>query len=126
MSRALPLGGLLVTAVHKEGQMGGVDLPLMQEVARVSRHRVYASGGVTTLEDLKALADTGGFGCSMLMAHNWANSRATADSYELIARHVVPHFQGMNVNREVSIEELIARRAQEKAGQHGFDKAVNA
>ena len=39
--------------------MGGVDLPLMEEVVRRSRHRVYASGGVTTLEDLRALAEVG-------------------------------------------------------------------
>ncbi|MDC0708002.1 1-(5-phosphoribosyl)-5-[(5-phosphoribosylamino)methylideneamino] imidazole-4-carboxamide isomerase [Stigmatella sp. ncwal1] len=64
----LPLGGLLVTAVHKEGQMGGVDLPLMQEVVRESRHRVYASGGVTTLEDLRALADAGAYGAVIGMA----------------------------------------------------------
>ena len=28
----LPLGGLLVTAVHKEGQLRGTDLPLMEDV----------------------------------------------------------------------------------------------
>ncbi len=74
------------------------------------------------------IADTGGFGVAMLMAHNWANSRATADSYELIARYVMPHFQRLNGNRETSIEELIARRAAEKAAanaeQHGFDRAA--
>ncbi len=74
------------------------------------------------------LADTGGFGVAMLMAHNWANSRATAESYELIARYVVPHFQRMNINREISIEEVIERRRKEKAGesagQHGFDRAT--
>ncbi|MDY7228215.1 1-(5-phosphoribosyl)-5-[(5-phosphoribosylamino)methylideneamino] imidazole-4-carboxamide isomerase [Hyalangium rubrum] len=64
----LPLGGLLVTAVHKEGQMGGVDLPLMQEVVRGCRHRVYASGGVTTLEDLRALAEAGAYGAVIGMA----------------------------------------------------------
>lgn len=64
----LDLGGLLVTAVHKEGQMGGVDLPLMQEVVRGTRHRVYASGGVTTLEDLRALSDAGAYGAVIGMA----------------------------------------------------------
>jgi phosphoribosylformimino-5-aminoimidazole carboxamide ribotide isomerase len=64
----LELGGLLVTAVHKEGQMGGVDLPLMQEVVRGTRQRVYASGGVTTLEDLRALADAGAHGAVIGMA----------------------------------------------------------
>ncbi|RKH74314.1 HisA/HisF-related TIM barrel protein [Corallococcus aberystwythensis] len=64
----LPLGGLLVTAVHKEGQLGGVDLPLMEEVARSSRHRLHASGGVTTLEDLRALAKVGAHGAVVGMA----------------------------------------------------------
>ncbi|GMT98814.1 1-(5-phosphoribosyl)-5-[(5-phosphoribosylamino) me thylideneamino]imidazole-4-carboxamide isomerase [Corallococcus caeni] len=64
----LPLGGLLVTAVHKEGQLGGVDLPLMEEVARSSRHRILASGGVTTLEDLRALAKVGAHGAVVGMA----------------------------------------------------------
>ncbi len=64
----LALGGLLVTAVHKEGQLGGVDLPLMQEVARSSRHRLYASGGVTTLEDLRALGAAGAYGAVIGMA----------------------------------------------------------
>ena len=64
----LPLGGLLVTAVHKEGQMGGVDLPLMEEVARDGRHPLLASGGVTTLEDLRALARAGAAGAVIGMA----------------------------------------------------------
>ncbi|GEL68569.1 HisA/HisF-related TIM barrel protein [Myxococcus virescens] len=64
----LPLGGLLVTAVHKEGQLSGVDLPLMREVASTSRHRLYASGGVTTMEDLRALAAAGAYGAVIGMA----------------------------------------------------------
>ncbi|HZI02494.1 MAG TPA: 1-(5-phosphoribosyl)-5-[(5-phosphoribosylamino)methylideneamino] imidazole-4-carboxamide isomerase [Archangium sp.] len=64
----LPLGGLLVTAVHKEGQMEGVDLPLMEEVARSSRHPLFASGGVTTVEDLRALGRVGAFGAVIGMA----------------------------------------------------------
>jgi phosphoribosylformimino-5-aminoimidazole carboxamide ribotide isomerase len=65
---ALPLGGLLVTAVHREGQLGGVDLPLMEEVARTSRHRLIASGGVTTLDDLRALERAGARGAVVGMA----------------------------------------------------------
>ena len=93
--------------------------------------RAYIDSGAATIgtpDDAiaaieKSLADTGGFGVAMLMAHDWANSRATAESYELIARYVVPHFQQMNGNRELSIEDIIARRAQEKDGTHGFDRA---
>lgn len=64
----LPIAGLLVTAVHKEGQMEGVDLALMEEVVRRSRHRLYASGGVTTLEDLRALDRVGAYGAVVGMA----------------------------------------------------------
>ncbi|MDQ3950538.1 MAG: 1-(5-phosphoribosyl)-5-[(5-phosphoribosylamino)methylideneamino] imidazole-4-carboxamide isomerase [Gemmatimonadota bacterium] len=52
----LPLGGLLVTAVHREGQMRGVDLPLMEDVAEASHVPVFASGGVASVRDLRALA----------------------------------------------------------------------
>jgi limonene 1,2-monooxygenase len=36
----------------------------------------------------------GGFGAYLMLAHNWANREATLRSYELIARHVMPHVQG--------------------------------
>jgi phosphoribosylformimino-5-aminoimidazole carboxamide ribotide isomerase len=64
----LPLNGLLVTAVHKEGQMDGVDLPLVQEVVRTSRHPLSASGGVTTLEDLRSLGRVGVHGAVIGMS----------------------------------------------------------
>ena len=38
----------------------------------------------------------GGFGCYMLLAHNWANFDATRRSYDLLARHVFPRFQGQH------------------------------
>ncbi len=62
------LAGLLVTAVHKEGQMGGTDLPLMEEVAAASAVPVFASGGIGGLGDLRALAETGVAGCVVGMA----------------------------------------------------------
>jgi len=56
---AFPLGGILVTAVHREGQLQGTDLPLMEDAAETSAVPVYASGGVATINDLRALADRG-------------------------------------------------------------------
>ncbi len=56
---ALPLAGILVTAVHKEGQMQGTDLPLMEDVAEAADWPVFASGGITTINDLRALEDRG-------------------------------------------------------------------
>ena len=65
---ALPLGGLLVTAVHREGQLAGTDLPLMEEVARASRFPVYASGGITSVDELRALDQRGVAGAVIGMA----------------------------------------------------------
>ncbi|MDQ3699131.1 MAG: 1-(5-phosphoribosyl)-5-[(5-phosphoribosylamino)methylideneamino] imidazole-4-carboxamide isomerase [Gemmatimonadota bacterium] len=55
----LPLGGVLVTTVHREGQMQGTDLFLMEDVADASAHPVMASGGIATMHDLRSLADIG-------------------------------------------------------------------
>jgi phosphoribosylformimino-5-aminoimidazole carboxamide ribotide isomerase len=56
---AFALAGVLVTAVHCEGQLGGTDLTLMGDVAEASNHPVCASGGITTIDDLHALEDRG-------------------------------------------------------------------
>jgi limonene 1,2-monooxygenase len=37
---------------------------------------------------------TGGFGAFLVTAHDWANREATHRSYDLIARYVMPRFQG--------------------------------
>lgn len=65
---SFPLAGALVTAVHKEGQMQGTDLPLMEDVAEASPWPVFASGGVTTLDDLRALDHRGVTGAVLGMA----------------------------------------------------------
>ncbi|MEO7520884.1 MAG: 1-(5-phosphoribosyl)-5-[(5-phosphoribosylamino)methylideneamino] imidazole-4-carboxamide isomerase [Gemmatimonas sp.] len=65
---ALPLGGVLVTAVHKEGLMEGTDLPLMEDVTEASAWPVFASGGVASLDDLRALEHRGLAGAVLGMA----------------------------------------------------------
>ena len=52
---SLSLAGLLVTAVDYEGRMGGTDLALMDDVVAASKFPVTASGGITSLFDLRAL-----------------------------------------------------------------------
>lgn len=64
----LPLAGLLVTAVHREGQMQGTDLPLMEDVAEAAIFPVIASGGISGLGDLHALEDRGLFAAVIGMA----------------------------------------------------------
>jgi phosphoribosylformimino-5-aminoimidazole carboxamide ribotide isomerase len=55
----LPLAGVLVTAVHMEEAMRGTDLPLMEDVAETAEFPVFASGGLGSVGDLRALADRG-------------------------------------------------------------------
>jgi phosphoribosylformimino-5-aminoimidazole carboxamide ribotide isomerase len=64
----LPLAGVLVTAVHLEGRMAGTDLSLMEDVAETSAWPVFASGGVTSLDDMRALEHRGLSGAVLGMA----------------------------------------------------------
>jgi phosphoribosylformimino-5-aminoimidazole carboxamide ribotide isomerase len=65
---SLPLGGVLVTAVHREGQMRGPDADLIEDVVRASPVPVIAAGGVGTMSDLRRLADCGVAGTVIGMA----------------------------------------------------------
>lgn len=47
---------------------------------------------------------TGGFGCFLHLAANWADFEATKKSYELFARHVLPRFHGTNEARDDSLQ----------------------
>jgi len=53
---------------------------------------------------------TGGFGCILMLAHNWADWEATKRSYELFARYVLPRFDGRNARRTRSMEWMRANR----------------
>jgi limonene 1,2-monooxygenase len=61
-------------------------------------------GAIGTVEDARAQVErlwdqsNGGFGAMLLLAHEWANPQATKRSYELIAQHVMPYFQGGQVS----------------------------
>ena len=56
------------------------------------------------IEQLERLEQqSGGYGCFMNMAHEWADRPATLKSYELIARYVMPRFQHTNSPRELSM-----------------------
>jgi phosphoribosylformimino-5-aminoimidazole carboxamide ribotide isomerase len=55
----LPLAGVLVTAVHREGQLQGPDIPLMEDVVLASHHPIHSSGGIRGMNDLRDLAEEG-------------------------------------------------------------------
>jgi limonene 1,2-monooxygenase len=52
----------------------------------------------------------GGFGAYLVLAHNWANPEATKKSFELFARHVMPHFQSSGSNLQAHAERAHAAR----------------
>jgi phosphoribosylformimino-5-aminoimidazole carboxamide ribotide isomerase len=64
----LPLGGLLVTAVHREGRMEGPDWFLVDDVVEAARMPVMASGGIAGVHDLRELAERGAAAAIMGMA----------------------------------------------------------
>jgi limonene 1,2-monooxygenase len=60
-------------------------------------------GAIGTVDDARAQVQrlwdqSGGFGCMLLLGHEWANPEATRRSWELIAQHVLPHFQGGDIS----------------------------
>jgi phosphoribosylformimino-5-aminoimidazole carboxamide ribotide isomerase len=66
--RPLPLAGVLVTDVGREGRLAGIDRELFRAATAATRHRILAAGGITTGADLEALATTGAAGAVIGMA----------------------------------------------------------
>lgn len=64
----LALAGVLCTDVSREGRMEGIDLAGATEVIEASNHPVWISGGITTLEELRALDEAGAAGAVLGMA----------------------------------------------------------
>ncbi|MGI8698210.1 MAG: HisA/HisF-related TIM barrel protein [Mycobacteriales bacterium] len=64
----LELGGLLVTAVHREGALQGPDVELMAGLRRQTRHPLTAAGGIRDVADVRALASVGVETCVVGMA----------------------------------------------------------
>jgi limonene 1,2-monooxygenase len=60
----------------------------------------------------RLLAKQGGFGCFLMLAHNWADWERTKRSYELYARYVMPHFSGTNAARSASYDWVTEHRAE--------------
>jgi phosphoribosylformimino-5-aminoimidazole carboxamide ribotide isomerase len=79
----LPIAGLLVTAVHKEGLMQGPDLDLINDVVGASRLPVYASGGIASMRDLREIQLRGAAAAVLGMAlyTNVLDPRAVAEEF---------------------------------------------
>ena len=58
-----PLASIIYTDIAKDGMLQGPNLPAMREMNEAVDLDVIASGGVTTADDVKALAQLGVAGC---------------------------------------------------------------
>ncbi|MEM3400264.1 MAG: 1-(5-phosphoribosyl)-5-[(5-phosphoribosylamino)methylideneamino]imidazole-4-carboxamide isomerase [Candidatus Micrarchaeia archaeon] len=56
------VGFLLFTSVQRDGMLGGPDVSRVSELVTSVRIPIIASGGVATLDDIKALSKTGAYG----------------------------------------------------------------
>jgi limonene 1,2-monooxygenase len=56
----------------------------------------------------RLVEQSGGFGAFLGFGHDWATPAATQRSYELLARHVAPHFQGHPASRVDAADWLLA------------------
>ena len=64
----IPLGGVLITDVSREGRMTGIDSQLFSSLVEASPHPLLASGGVASDDDLAALRAAGVDGVVLGMA----------------------------------------------------------
>lgn len=62
-SAKLPLAAIIYTDISRDGMMQGANVAAMSEMAAVVTLPVIASGGVTTLDDVKRLKESGLAGC---------------------------------------------------------------
>lgn len=78
-----PLGGVLITAIHRRGLLGGTDLLLMDDVAEASDFPLYAAGGISTINELRSLEDRGVAGAILGMAlySGALDPRSVADEF---------------------------------------------
>ena len=72
------------------------------------------------IEFIEHLAEQsgGGFGTFLVQAHEWADPHATHRSYELIAQHVMPHFDG-SAQRPTASRDWVAENRPQFMGAAG-------
>ena len=95
-------------SVNPEGS-AAIGMPSIEAINESGR------GAIGTPDDaLRVLENywtkTGGFGCILLLAHDWADWEATKRSYELFARYVLPRFEERNAWRSQSMDWMRGNR----------------
>jgi phosphoribosylformimino-5-aminoimidazole carboxamide ribotide isomerase len=83
--RTFGLGTVIFTDVSRDGLGSGLNIPATRELSEKSGLDVIASGGVHTIDDVKAAKDAGLAGCII----GRALYDGTVDLEEVIAYSVV-------------------------------------
>jgi limonene 1,2-monooxygenase len=103
--------------------LGASQLPPM-ESGRALAEGMNAFGGAiigTPDEAILAIKKlqqiTGGFGCLLGLAHEWTTREKIEHSYELMARYVMPEFQGTIESTRSSLEWTLANKQSLMAGR---------
>ena len=58
----LPLGGVILTCIDRDGTMSGPDLETLGRVRKMTRFDLQYSGGIASLDDLRRVAASGAQG----------------------------------------------------------------
>ncbi|HEU5302779.1 MAG TPA: LLM class flavin-dependent oxidoreductase [Acidimicrobiia bacterium] len=73
----------------------------------------------------RLVTQSGGFGTFLIFGHEWADPAATRRSYELFARHVMPHFQGQLDPVQTSYDWIVGSEGRFVTAASGaIDKAI--
>ena len=56
---SLPLAGILITSIEREGRLEGPDLTMVEAAVEETRLPILAAGGIATLTDLRRLEERG-------------------------------------------------------------------
>ncbi len=64
----LPLAGILVTDVGREGRLTGIDREWLGRVVSRTTHPIWASGGIESIDDVRAADEAGAAGAVIGMA----------------------------------------------------------
>ena len=69
---------------------------------------------------------TGGFGTAIGFVHDWANPRDTSNSWDLVARYVIPEINGYTQKLKESQEFVSSERAAfNRAGEAILNKIMS-
>jgi phosphoribosylformimino-5-aminoimidazole carboxamide ribotide isomerase len=55
----LPLGGVILTSIERDGTMSGPDTATLERVRRLTRLELHYSGGISSMEDVRRVAAAG-------------------------------------------------------------------